>query len=179
MSNIHVTPGSLYIARFAQASAPHVGLIRVIPAALRAASFTLTATCHPFEHTNAAFSASRATCSPHRYPYQGHQHVSHQSNVVAGQNDFWECLPWVLAVGQKSHYMEPGVLDDAESLQHEFMRFAEGNKAHAKRDKFPKRRCVSVLSVSRVIVSLTSTHRFLVPKRLWECHPVSKQKAVS
>jgi hypothetical protein len=65
MSNIHVTPGSLYIARFAQASAPHVGLIRVIPAALRAASFTLTATCHPFEHTNAAFSASRATYSPH------------------------------------------------------------------------------------------------------------------
>jgi len=164
MSNIHVTPGSLYIARFAQASAPHVGLIRVIPAALRATSFTLTATCHPFEHTNAAFSASRATYSPHPAWLQVRTifgNVSRGCWQWGRSRIIWNLGSWMM-------------LNRCNTNSYVLRR---GTRHMPREINFPTSLCLS--SVSQPSDSITSTHRFLVPKRLWECHPVSKQKAVS
>ncbi|KAG1849292.1 hypothetical protein DFJ58DRAFT_453490 [Suillus subalutaceus] len=65
MSNIYFTPGSLYIAGFAQARAPHVGLI--ILTSLRFRSLrSHQASYRPSGRTNAEFSVSRVTCSSHR-----------------------------------------------------------------------------------------------------------------
>jgi hypothetical protein len=58
--------------------------------------------------------------------------------VPVPQNDeFGECLPWVLRVVQKLHEMGLLELVDSYQLGQEFTSFAAGNKAFATRTKIP------------------------------------------
>ncbi|KAG2121907.1 hypothetical protein DEU56DRAFT_88812 [Suillus clintonianus] len=148
MSNTDFTPGSLYIAGFAQARAPHVGLI--IPTSRASGClvhiridrdvspvWTYQSRVQRIEGDMFISSLLRIK-DVSAGPIALEQLQEAAQSVPAPQNDeFGECLPWVLAVVQKLHDMGLVVLKDAEALQVEFVRFAEGNKAYARRDKFP------------------------------------------
>ncbi|KAG1741996.1 hypothetical protein EDB19DRAFT_689776 [Suillus lakei] len=146
MSNTDFTPGSLYIAGFTQARASHVALIIPTSRALgclvhidRDVSPVWTYQCRVQRIEGDMFISSLlgirdvSTC---RITPEQLQEAAQA--ILAPQNDeFGACLPWVLAVVQKLHDMGLVILKNAEALQDEFVRFAEGNKAYARRDKFP------------------------------------------
>jgi hypothetical protein len=88
----------------------------------------------PCGHTNAEFSASRATFISsllrirdiNTHPITPAQLQEAAQAVLTPQNDeSGECLPWVLAVVYwKLHDIELVVSNDVEALQDEFARFA-------------------------------------------------------
>lgn len=142
------TVGSLYIAGFAQARAPHLGLI--IP--------TDSKTGHLIH-----IRVDRAT-SPH-WAYQcrtekieGNMFLScllKLHDVAAGEitvsqlqiaaklvpvpenDNFGECGPWVYRVVEELHNLGLIALVDAQELAKEFNAFAAESKAFARRDRFP------------------------------------------
>jgi hypothetical protein len=148
MSNTYFTPGSLYIAAFAQARAPHVGLI--IPTSRasgclvhiridRDVSPTWTYQCRTQRIESDMFISSLLRLKDVSMgPISLEQLQEAAQSVPTPQNDdFGECFPWVLAVIRKLHEMGIVTLMDAEALKDEFTRFAKGNRAYARRDKFP------------------------------------------
>jgi hypothetical protein len=148
MSNTYFTPGSLYIVGFAQARAPHVGLIILtsnVSGCLvhiridQDVSPIWTYQCRTQRIEGDMFISSllrlRDVDTGRITPMRLQEAA--QAVPVPQSDEFGECLPWVLAVVRKLHKMELVALTDAEALQDEFARFAEGNKAYARRDKYP------------------------------------------
>ncbi|EGO04000.1 hypothetical protein SERLA73DRAFT_175718 [Serpula lacrymans var. lacrymans S7.3] len=142
------TVGSLYLAGFAQARAPHAGLI--IPS--RTSSGRLVHIRIDRETSPTWAYQSRAqkiegdmffsTLLKLRDVSAGSITVAQLEeaamSVPAPDNDeFGECLPWVLQVVQTLHDMDLIVLTDIKDLGKEFEEFATGNKAYATRTKFP------------------------------------------
>ena len=60
------------------------------------------------------------------------------STAAIPENDmFGECAPWVFKVIQELHEMRLLTLKDVVALEKEFGDFASGNRAFARRDRFP------------------------------------------
>ncbi|KAI0087777.1 hypothetical protein BDY19DRAFT_953143 [Irpex rosettiformis] len=144
----HFTPGSLYIAGFAQARAPHLALI--IPKDAQSGSLV---------HIRIDRSASPTWQYEHRrQKIQGDMFFSSLMKIhdfatgditvnqlceaasavpVPDNDQFGECGPWVFKTIEKLHEMGVLTLVDVVALEKEFGVFAEGNRAYARRDRFP------------------------------------------
>ncbi|KAL6300166.1 hypothetical protein BKA93DRAFT_545935 [Sparassis latifolia] len=148
MSNTDFTHGSLYLAGFAQARAPHVGLI--IPTSDvsgtlvhirvdRETSDVWTYQCRAQRISGDMFMSSLLKLREASVGAISVEQLQETAaSVSAPQNDdFGECLPWSLRVLQKLHDM--GLLNvmDIDGLGREFEEFAAGNQAYARRDRFP------------------------------------------
>ncbi|KAI0759049.1 hypothetical protein C8Q74DRAFT_1301733 [Fomes fomentarius] len=59
------------------------------------------------------------------------------SVAVPEHGEFGACSSWVYAVVQELHKRGLVVLADAVALEKEFETFATGNRAYARRDRFP------------------------------------------
>ncbi|KAJ7089727.1 hypothetical protein B0H15DRAFT_907642 [Mycena belliarum] len=147
-SRSDITVGSLYIAGFTQARAPHVGLI--VP------------------------TDSKTGCLVHiridkdKFPNWMHQHRTQAiandmflssllkiHDVSAGEitpeqlraaaaeipapdnDEFGECGPWVYRVVQQLQNVGLVVCTDLKGMAEEFEAFAAGNRAYARRDRLP------------------------------------------
>lgn len=144
------TPGSLYIAGFAQARRPHAALllastndhstghlvhIRLDP---------LTSTCWTYQSRAQPITGDMflSTLLKVRDASDGAvtlQQLEAAAAAVPGpQNDMQgECLHWVLRVVQRLQEKWLVDLDDADALGEEFEVFAAGNRAYASRLRFP------------------------------------------
>ncbi|KAJ3530125.1 hypothetical protein NMY22_g8706 [Coprinellus aureogranulatus] len=144
------TVGSLYLAGFAQARAPHVGLI--LPSSAQSAhlihiridrvtSPNWVYQARPEPLTNNMFlnsllkihdvSDGAITLS---------QLEDAAKEVPVPDNDtFGECGPWICKVVEELHRRDLVKLSGgtADELKAEFDEFAAGNRAYARRDRFP------------------------------------------
>jgi hypothetical protein len=140
--------GSLYLAAFAQAGAPHAGLIIPIDhsrgdyvhirmgreslvweldadrSQRLEGSLTLTSLLRIRDVAKGAITKAELKDAA-------------QSVEVPPGAEFGECLPWALKVIEV--LQEKGLLNltSSASLAEEFNQFASGNKSHARRDMFP------------------------------------------
>ncbi|KAF8073888.1 hypothetical protein FPV67DRAFT_773038 [Lyophyllum atratum] len=143
-----LTPGSLYIIGFAQARSPHAGLI--IPSSASSGCLVhirIDRDTSPFwvyQSRRQAIAGDMfcTTLLKLRDVADGAITVDQLKAcaelVEVPQNDeFGECVPWVLRVVEKLG--EEGRLNvrDVEALGKEFEEFAVGNKAFARRATFP------------------------------------------
>ncbi|PIL36585.1 hypothetical protein GSI_00274 [Ganoderma sinense ZZ0214-1] len=141
-------PGSLYIAGFTQARAPHVGLI-----------LPVDAQSGDLVHIRIDRSISPNWMYQHRaQKIEGDMFLSSllkihdvpagaitvedlqkaASVVPAPQNDtFGECSRWLYMVIQELDRLKLVVLKDVVALEEEFSTFASDNRAYARRDRFP------------------------------------------
>ncbi|KAL6301757.1 hypothetical protein BKA93DRAFT_738199 [Sparassis latifolia] len=148
MSNPDFTHGSLYLAGFTQARAPHAGLI--IPS--NNASGTLvhihinhntcdvwTYQCRVQRIAGDMFMSSLLRLRDVSVgEITAEQLQEAAESIPAPLNDsFGECLPWVLNVVQKLHGMGLLNLMSADGLGREFEEFVVRNQAYARRDRFP------------------------------------------
>ncbi|KXN88692.1 hypothetical protein AN958_06236 [Leucoagaricus sp. SymC.cos] len=142
------TPGSLYIAGFTQASAPHVGLI--LPTNSQAGALV-----------HIKVDRSKSPHWMHQYRVQkiegdmflssllkihdiseGEMTVKNlqkaASAVPVPENDiFGECSNWVFKVIQHLDRLGLVALKDIALLENEFSTFASESQGYARRDRFP------------------------------------------
>ncbi|KAF8884764.1 hypothetical protein CPB84DRAFT_1789007 [Gymnopilus junonius] len=143
------TTGSLYLAGFAQARSPHAGLI--IPSSStsgRLVHIRIDRNTSPFwqyQSRKQNISGDMFITSLLRIhdiaisPITEEQLEEAAVSVAVPSNDeFGECLPWVLKVVQKLYDMELLQQVDTNGLVKEFEEFAAGNNSYARRDRFPK-----------------------------------------
>lgn len=138
-------PGFLYVAGFAQARAPHLGLI--IPTDIesgrlfhihidRTISQTWVYQCRTQKIKGDMFLTSLVKVSENTLPLD--QLLEAASAVPAPDNDdFGECGPWVWHVLEKLHERNLIVLQDTNAVAEEVEAFTARNKAYARRDRFP------------------------------------------
>jgi hypothetical protein len=140
--------GSLYLIAFAQARAPHIGII--LPTSLssgilfhiridRNASPNWT---YQTRLQNIAQDMFVTSLLRIRDVNIGgitlEQLTSVAKSVAVPENDeFGECFPWVLKVVEMLHTNGYLTVSSLSGLQDEFCAFANGNRAYARRDKFP------------------------------------------
>lgn len=140
--------GSLYLIGFAQARAPHAGLL--IPTS-SSAGCLVHIRIDRAQSPNWQYQARAQNvkgdmfCSTllklHDFsdgPITTSQLKLHAESVTVPDNgEFGECLPWVMRVVDR--LQEAGLLQvtDLDLLKDEFQEFAGGNRAFARRDKFP------------------------------------------
>ncbi|KAH8091772.1 hypothetical protein BXZ70DRAFT_1001900 [Cristinia sonorae] len=148
LTTAQFAPGALYIAGFAQARAPHVGLII------------------PFDEASGGLvhiRIDRATSPTWSYQYRVQRITGDMfltsllqirgavpaaitveqlcqvaSSIPAPSNDvFGECSRWVMKVIQALN--DEGLIQvtDIVALEQEFSDFVTGNRAYARRDRFP------------------------------------------
>ncbi|KAM5540596.1 hypothetical protein V8D89_005627 [Ganoderma adspersum] len=142
------TPGSLYIAGFTQARAPHMALI--LPSNAQSGSFV---------HIRIDRALSPNWMYQRRIQkIEGDMFLSsllkihdgsageltaedvHKvaSSVPPPDNDtFGECSRWVYTVIQELDKQKLVILEDVVALEEEFSTFASNNRAYARRDRFP------------------------------------------
>ncbi|KAG7442857.1 uncharacterized protein BT62DRAFT_973158 [Guyanagaster necrorhizus] len=148
MTDITAEPfsvGSLYLAGFTQARAPHVGLM--IPTTAtegvlvhiridRAVSPTWTLQTRVQKIAGDMFLSSLLCISAAGITVD--QLKSAAQTVHVPENDeFGECFPWAQAVVHKLHDEELLQLKSMPGLVKEFDEFSAGNKVYARRDRFP------------------------------------------
>ncbi|KAJ7745687.1 hypothetical protein B0H16DRAFT_970735 [Mycena metata] len=142
------TIGSLYIAGFAQARAPHVGLI--IPTSGktgclvhiridRATSDKWAYQCRPQPIEGDMFLSSLLKIHDiSAGPITLDQLRTAATAVPPPDNDeFGECEAWMAKVVEQLHATNLIACTDVTGLVDEFHAFATGNRAYARRDKFP------------------------------------------
>ncbi|KIM39659.1 hypothetical protein M413DRAFT_194663 [Hebeloma cylindrosporum] len=139
--------GCLYLAGFAQARAPHVGLI--IP------SSTSTGTLVHIRIDRESSSSPNWARQVRTQKIEGDMFLTSLLKIggptarellievskevpVPENNEFGECFPWVMALVRILH--ERGVVEVScvDDLATEFAEFIEGNKGYARRDRFPR-----------------------------------------
>ncbi|KAI0075463.1 hypothetical protein K474DRAFT_1691801 [Panus rudis PR-1116 ss-1] len=143
------SPASLYLAGFAQARAPHVGLI--IPTSEkagclvhiridRAVADEWTYQCRnqkiEGEMTLTSLYKLRDAVTKNKVTPEQLQEIA--ATVPVPQNDnFGECTSWTKSVVEK--LADAGLIQvtDMEGLWKEFEEFVTGNRAFARRDRFP------------------------------------------
>ncbi|KAF8512256.1 hypothetical protein JB92DRAFT_2723839 [Gautieria morchelliformis] len=142
------TLGSLYLAGFAQAGAPHAGLIiptsassgRLVHIRIdRANAPTWTVQSRDQRIAGEMLLSSLLKL---RDVSRGEVTIEQLEEAAASvpppaNDEFGECLPWALRTVQKLDEMGLVKLTDADELGKEFETFAVGNKAYATRRKFP------------------------------------------
>ena len=142
------TPGSLYIAAFTQARAPHVALVLPTNAQSgtlvhiridRAMSPNWMYQCRVQKIEGDMFLSSllkiHDIAAGELTTEDLHQAAS---TVPPPENDtFGECSRWVYTVVQELDGLKLLVLKDGASLEEEFSTFASNNRAYARRDRFP------------------------------------------
>ncbi|KAJ7682723.1 hypothetical protein DFH06DRAFT_1314907 [Mycena polygramma] len=137
-------PGALYLASFAQARAPHVGLL--IPASESTGTLVHirvdreTSPNWQRHVRQQKISGDMFLTSLLRIhdSIAVEQLVASSEKVIAPDNDeFGECFPWVMRVVEQLHADGILKLVDMDALEKEFREFSEGNRAYARRDKFP------------------------------------------
>lgn len=142
------TPGSLYLAGFAQASAPHAGLLIPTSASSgRLVHIRIDRDTSPVWAMQSRMQKIAGDMFLSTLLKLGDASAGQitaelleeaAASVPAPENDlFGECLPWVLRVVQKLHEMGFPCLVDGEGLGNEFSSFADGNRVFATRTKFP------------------------------------------
>ncbi|KAG5353524.1 hypothetical protein J132_10157 [Termitomyces sp. J132] len=140
--------GSLYIIGFAQARAPHAGLL--IPTS-SSAGCLVHIRIDRAESPNWQYQARAQNVKGDMFcttllklhdlsdgPITTDQLKLYAGSVAVPDNDeFGECLPWVMRVVDK--LQEAGLLQgtDLDLLKDEFQAFASGNRAFARRDRCP------------------------------------------
>ncbi|KAI0798712.1 hypothetical protein BC629DRAFT_1285692 [Irpex lacteus] len=139
------TVGSLYIAGFAQARAPHIGLLVPIDVDSgwlvhiridRATSPTWAYQCRRQPIKGDMFLTSLIKVSKGSVTPEQLREAA--SAVVPPNNDeFGECASWVWRVLERLHDGGLIRLDDVEGIKEEVSTFVAGNRAFARRDKFP------------------------------------------
>ena len=142
------TPGSVYLAGFTQARAPHVALI--IPANAQCGDLVHiridrnTSPNWAFQHRSQRIEGDMFLSSLLKIHdisagqvNVGQLHDAASAVPVPEHGEFGACGPWVYAVVRELHKRGLVVLIDAEALEKEFEAFAVGNKAYARRDRFP------------------------------------------
>ena len=142
------TSGSLYIAGFTQAQAPHVALL--IPRDAHSGDLVhihIDRTKSPtweYQHRvqkidNDMFLSSLLKIhdvSAGQIAVE--QLVNAAAAVSVPRNDtFGECNPWVFKVVQELHKMNLLALNDIDALKAEFDALATSSRAFARRDRFP------------------------------------------
>ncbi|KAI0790916.1 hypothetical protein C8Q75DRAFT_79854 [Abortiporus biennis] len=143
-------PGSLNLAGFAQARAPHVGLL--IPKDVSCGTLVhirvdrSTSPYWQFQSRTQRITGEMFITTLLRI-HEGTDISEEKLEQVAReidvpQNDeFGECLPWAMRCVTKLDELGLVKLVDHEQaidkLRNEFEEFAERNKAYARRDKFP------------------------------------------
>ncbi|KAJ7115940.1 hypothetical protein C8R44DRAFT_739637 [Mycena epipterygia] len=163
MSHTPFSPGSLYLAAFAQAQAPHVGLL--IPKSESTGTLVHirvdrgTSPNWQRQVREQKISGDMFLTSLLRIRDNSvggitvEQLIASAEKVSVPENDeFGECLPWAMrAVAQ---LQSDGLLqvDDLSALEKEFREFSEGNRGYARRDKFPNV-AISVQDPTRSIVN--------------------------
>ncbi|TFK55374.1 hypothetical protein OE88DRAFT_609830 [Heliocybe sulcata] len=141
------TPGALYIAGFAQARAPHVALL--LPTDARSGHLVHiridrgTSPNWQYQHRIQKIQGDMFLSSLLQIhdvsagAISVHDLCEAASAVPAPENDtFGECSRWVYKVVQQLAESMLLVLEDA-AAEEEFDAFAAGNRAYARRDKFP------------------------------------------
>ncbi|KAF8467521.1 hypothetical protein JB92DRAFT_3060263 [Gautieria morchelliformis] len=142
------TLGSLYLAGFAQAGAPHAGLI--IPASASSGRLVhihidrATVPSWAFQSRDQRIAGEMFLSSLLKLRDLSDGEISTEqldeaaASVPPPPNDeFGECLPWVLRVVQRLNEMGLVNLTNVDELGREFEDFAAGNKIYATRQKFP------------------------------------------
>ncbi|KAF8908507.1 hypothetical protein CPB84DRAFT_1813282 [Gymnopilus junonius] len=137
ISSKRFSPGSLYIAGFAQARSPHAGLL--IPLDSKSGFLVHiridrnTSPLWQYQSRKQNISGDMFMTSLLRILTQ----YNDRSIAAPSNDEFGECLPWVLSVVQKLHDIGLLNLIDTDGLAKEFEEFAAGNNSYARRDKFP------------------------------------------
>ncbi|KAJ7160969.1 hypothetical protein C8R46DRAFT_1106098 [Mycena filopes] len=143
------TVGSLYIAGFAQAQAPHVGLIIPTDSGKtgclvhiridRAVSDEWAYQCRTQPIQGDMFLSSLLKIHDvSQGPITLDQLRAAATAVPPPDNDeFGECEPWMARVVEELHAADLVACTDVKGLVDEFHAFAIENRAYARRDKFP------------------------------------------
>lgn len=152
-----LTPGSLYIIGFAQARAPHAALF--IPTStsggllvhIRIDRETSPFWAYQMRRQKVAGDIFCTTLLKLHDVADGaialDQLEEYAALVPVPQNDeFGECLPWVLKVVEQLRGGGLLSVTSVEALGKEFEEFAAGNKAYARRTTFPNLRMSSFCS---------------------------------
>ncbi|KAL7281785.1 hypothetical protein PYCCODRAFT_757596 [Trametes coccinea BRFM310] len=142
------TPGSLYIAGFTQARAPHVALL--ISQDARSGDLVhirIDRTVSPtwqYQHRRQKITGDMFLSSLLKiHDVSAGEITVQQLQDAAGavpvpDNDhFGECGPWVFKVVEELSNKGLVTLSNAAALQEEFNALAQGSRAFARRDKFP------------------------------------------
>lgn len=145
------TVGSLYIAAFAQARAPHVGL--VLPLSAQSAQLVhiridrdtypnWVYQAHTEPLTNNIFLTSLLKIHDVSHGAITRPQLEDAAKQVQmpDNDEFGECGPWVCRVVEE--LLRRGLVRlqegaTVEELKDEFDEFARGNRAYARRDRFP------------------------------------------
>lgn len=136
--------GSLYLAAFAQAHAPHVGLL--IPSNestgtlvhIRVDRKTSPNWQKQIREQKISGDMFLMSLLRIRDSITVEQVVSSSDKVAVPNNDeFGECFHWVMRTVAQLHADGLLELADLDALEKEFREFNEGNRAYARRDKLP------------------------------------------
>ena len=142
------TLGSLYLAGFTQAGAPHAGLI--IPTSASTGRLIhihidrATSPTWKFQSRDQRIAGEMFLSSLLKLRDLSNGKISIEqleeaaASLPPPANDkFGECLPWVLRVVRRLSEMGLVNLANVDELGREFEDFAAGNKVYATRQKFP------------------------------------------
>ncbi|PSR71631.1 hypothetical protein PHLCEN_2v12484 [Hermanssonia centrifuga] len=142
------TAGSLYLAGFAQAQAPHTGLLI---ATNTAGGFLVHIRIDRNTSPNWAYQGRKQRItgdvfmnslvrlhdvSEGEITREQLEEVA-MSTAVPDNDEFGECFPWVLRVIEGLHEKGLVRLENIEDLKKEFQEFAEGNRMYATSSRFP------------------------------------------
>ena len=145
MNEEDLSIGSLYLAGFAQVRAPHVGLI--IPSSRSAGTLVHiridreTSPNWAFQVRTQKIEADIFLTSLLRIggPVAPELLIEISKEVPVPENDeFGECFPWVMLLIRTLCGRDLVDVSSMEDLATEFAEFVEGNKAYARRDRFPR-----------------------------------------
>ncbi|KIY51908.1 hypothetical protein FISHEDRAFT_36285 [Fistulina hepatica ATCC 64428] len=138
--------GALYLAAFAQARAPHVGLL--IPYD-NGSGYLVHIYIDRQKSPFWAFQCRKQKLAGDMFltsllmiGLPGSLTVAELKDIamkveVPLNDTFGECLPWARRVVDALHRVEKIEVTDVDTLFEEFSRFAAGNSAYARRDRFP------------------------------------------
>ena len=142
------TPGSVYLAGFTQARAPHVALI--IPTDAQSGELVHiridrnTSPNWAYQHRSQKIEGDMFLSSLLKIHDVSASRVevdqlidAASAVLVPKHGEFGACCPWAYAVVRELHNRGLVNLGDADALEKEFEAFAVGNRAYARRDRFP------------------------------------------
>lgn len=139
---------SLYIAGFVQARAPHVALI--IPADTQTGTLVHIRIDHDtspnwtFQIRTQKIQGDMFLSSLLKIHDVADGHITIQllreaasAVSVPNRDEFGACLPWVFDVVKELQKMQLLTVENIGALEQEFAAFVAGNRAFARRDRFP------------------------------------------
>ncbi|KAF9001705.1 hypothetical protein BDQ17DRAFT_1307101 [Cyathus striatus] len=143
------TPGALYLAGFTQARSPHIGLL-LAKTAGAGTMFHIridraTSPNWQFQRRKQLVEGDMFLSSLLRIS-KDLLHLETAEAIIEAaaldipppaNDEFGECVPWVLKLVQALHAKGIVELADLEKLREEVDSFASGSRAYARRDKFP------------------------------------------